>query len=285
MNCNNCKANFTTGFLCTACKDFSFCSRCFVKKEHPHVMKNTALVSPSTSRDQTQTCSDHPIRHFVQGLSRIYRSFTGSQQGACQFIFTHIVETNLSCNCIVCKQMSAIFENHSKKCQIPGCSFADCPLIKELFDKRKATAIRNSMTEANAIQKLMEIRVAIETAQAGSTSQIAPTAAPEVTSVTRPGVFNRKFAIQRCIRTLEHAYRCTDANCMPISCQKMKRVLAHIKICKRKISGGCVVCKQVCALCCYHAKNCNERKCTVLLCTYIKRKLRAINAKQLALKK
>jgi hypothetical protein len=36
----------------------------------------------------------------------------------------------------------------------------------------------------------------------------------------------------------------------------MKRVVQHTKICMRKTNGGCPICKQLIALCCYHAKHC-----------------------------
>jgi len=66
----------------------------------------------------------------------------------------------------------------------------------------------------------------------------------------------RKLSIQRCIQSLVHACQCRDANCRLPSCQKMKRVTQHTKVCKRKTNGGCPICKQLIALCCYHAKHC-----------------------------
>ncbi len=39
----------------------------------------------------------------------------------------------------------------------------------------------------------------------------------------------------------------------------MKRVVSHTKACKRKTNGGCPICKQLIALCCYHAKLCQVR--------------------------
>ncbi|XP_026544912.1 CREB-binding protein-like [Notechis scutatus] len=85
---------------------------------------------------------------------------------------------------------------------------------------------------------------------------------------------SRRLSIQRCIQSLIHACQCRNANCSVPSCQKMKKVVQHTKRCKRKISGGCPVCKQLVALCCYHAKHCQENKCLVPLCLNIKRKLR-----------
>lgn len=84
----------------------------------------------------------------------------------------------------------------------------------------------------------------------------------------------RKLSIQRCIQSLVHACQCRDANCRNPSCQKMKRVVTHTKLCKRKTNGGCSICKQLIALCCYHAKHCQETKCLVPFCSNIKYKLK-----------
>jgi len=83
----------------------------------------------------------------------------------------------------------------------------------------------------------------------------------------------RRQSIQRCIQSLVHACQCRDANCRLASCQKMKRVMAHTRCCRRKTNGGCPVCKQLIALCCYHAKHCIETKCPVPFCITIKQKL------------
>ncbi|XP_063635647.1 histone acetyltransferase p300-like [Cydia splendana] len=90
----------------------------------------------------------------------------------------------------------------------------------------------------------------------------------------------RKLSIQRCIQSLVHACQCRDANCRLPSCQKMKRVVAHTKICKRKTKGDCPICKQLIALCCYHAKHCQETKCSVPFCSSIKQKLKQQQVQQ-----
>uniref|UniRef100_A0A3P8WIV3 histone acetyltransferase n=1 Tax=Cynoglossus semilaevis TaxID=244447 RepID=A0A3P8WIV3_CYNSE len=84
---------------------------------------------------------------------------------------------------------------------------------------------------------------------------------------------SRRLSIQRCIQSLVHACQCRNANCSLPSCQKMKRVVQHTKGCKRKTNGGCPVCKQLIALCCYHAKHCQENKCPVPFCLNIKHKI------------
>ncbi|XP_039313209.1 histone acetyltransferase p300 isoform X2 [Solenopsis invicta] len=86
----------------------------------------------------------------------------------------------------------------------------------------------------------------------------------------------KKLSIQKCIQSLMHACHCIDANCRLPSCQKMKRVVIHMKNCKRKRqeNGDCPICKQLIALCCYHAKHCQKIKCLIPFCFYIKRKIK-----------
>ena len=84
------------------------------------------------------------------------------------------------------------------------------------------------------------------------------------------------FAIQRCINTLVHACNCRIGNnCQSRSCNKMKRVVSHTRQCTRKSIGGCPICQQLIALCCYHAKICSDSNCPVYFC-------QNINAKQAA---
>ncbi|VDO98584.1 unnamed protein product [Soboliphyme baturini] len=83
----------------------------------------------------------------------------------------------------------------------------------------------------------------------------------------------RSESIQRCIQSLVHACQCRDANCRRLSCHKMKRVVQHTKMCKKRQTGTCPVCKQLIALCCYHARNCNEQNCMVPFCQNIRQKL------------
>ena len=88
----------------------------------------------------------------------------------------------------------------------------------------------------------------------------------------------KTLSIQRCIQSLEHAYQCCDANCRLPLCHKMKWVVSHFctEQCERRTKGGCNICEQLIALCCHHAKLCQdqEAKCPVLFCLNIKQKLR-----------
>lgn len=86
-------------------------------------------------------------------------------------------------------------------------------------------------------------------------------------------VESRRQSIQRCIQSLCHASQCRDANCHTSSCVKMKRVIQHTFLCHRRTNSNCPVCKQLIALCCYHAKNCTESKCSVPFCLQIRHKL------------
>ncbi|MCL4122459.1 UNVERIFIED_CONTAM: hypothetical protein GTU68_034122, partial [Idotea baltica] len=84
----------------------------------------------------------------------------------------------------------------------------------------------------------------------------------------------RRQSIQRCIQSVMHAAKCRDANCRLHSCSKMKRVLSHAKNCKKKNDGGCSICKQLIALCYFHARNCKDQKCVIPYCYNIKQKLK-----------
>ena len=83
----------------------------------------------------------------------------------------------------------------------------------------------------------------------------------------------RHSSIQYFNQSLMHASQCHDANCQLVNCQTMKHLMAHSRSCEQKASGGCPVCKQLMALCSYHAKHCLESNCPVPFCVTIKRKL------------
>uniref|UniRef100_A0A0N5B8J3 histone acetyltransferase n=1 Tax=Strongyloides papillosus TaxID=174720 RepID=A0A0N5B8J3_STREA len=84
---------------------------------------------------------------------------------------------------------------------------------------------------------------------------------------------SRHESVQRCIRSLVHACQCRESNCRRPTCQKMRKVVNHTKTCKKRHNASCSVCKQLIALCCYHAKHCNTNNCPVPFCTNIRAKL------------
>ena len=83
----------------------------------------------------------------------------------------------------------------------------------------------------------------------------------------------RRQSIMKCNEFLVHACQCKDANGNLQSYHKMKCVVAHAKVCRKKPNSRCPLCKQVIAICCYHAKHCNEDKCKMPYCLQIKHKL------------
>ena len=82
----------------------------------------------------------------------------------------------------------------------------------------------------------------------------------------------KKESIQRCIQSLVHACRCKDEDCHLPSCAKMKKVVHHTRTCKKKKNGGCPICKQLIALCCFHSKHCDDPGCPVPFCPSIKQR-------------
>lgn len=84
---------------------------------------------------------------------------------------------------------------------------------------------------------------------------------------------SRNESVKRCIQSLVHACQCRDANCRRPTCHKMKKVVQHTKLCKKRQQTNCPVCKQLIALCCYHAKHCNLTMCPVPFCSNIRQKL------------
>lgn len=96
---------------------------------------------------------------------------------------------------------------------------------------------------------------------------------------------SRHENIVRCVESLVHSAKCTVSGCTDVSCHKMKRVIAHTKECKKRATASCPVCKQLIAVCCYHAKHCSIEKCEVPFCQNLRQKCdeqRELIAQQLA---
>jgi hypothetical protein len=79
-------------------------------------------------------------------------------------------------------------------------------------------------------------------------------------------------SVQRCNQSLIHTCQCRNATCRLNTCHKMKKVLIHTKLC-RKRQINCPVCKQLIELCYYHAKRCNQQQCPVPFCSNTRQKL------------
>ncbi|XP_011684735.1 PREDICTED: histone acetyltransferase p300-like [Wasmannia auropunctata] len=181
-----------------------------------------------------------------------------------------------------CKTMKNVL-NHmtncqaGKNCTVPHCSMSrqiidhwkhcnrsDCPVCLPIKQANKNRT--NSAQSANLTPDPQMCRVLLQ--------QMNDNSSPVDAEQTAQKAKKKKVSIQRCIYALVHACQCRDANCRLPSCQKMKRVVMHTKNCKRKTKGGCPICKQLIALCCYHAKHCQETKCLVPLCFNIKPKIK-----------
>ena len=82
-----------------------------------------------------------------------------------------------------------------------------------------------------------------------------------------------KESIQRCVKSLVHACKCRDANCLLHSCRMMKGLVNHTRSCQSRTNGCCKMCKQLSFICICHAKQCNETRCCVPFCLKFREKL------------
>ncbi|XP_066228668.1 uncharacterized protein [Saccopteryx leptura] len=96
---------------------------------------------------------------------------------------------------------------------------------------------------------------------------------PQAAVTQSPGD-TRHMSFQRCMLELIHACQCKDVSCSFSECQKMKRVVQHTKRCQQKANGNCPICKVLIAVCCHHAKHCQQNICSAPFCRNIKEKLK-----------
>eukprot|EP00041_Stephanoeca_diplocostata_P038119 m.1478164 g.1478164 ORF g.1478164 m.1478164 type:complete len:2116 (+) comp25164_c0_seq4:202-6549(+) len=82
----------------------------------------------------------------------------------------------------------------------------------------------------------------------------------------------KRIAMKQYVEMLIHACQCKDPLCARQNCNKMKQMIQHSRQCPGP-QHSCNVCKQLVALCCYHAKNCRTSNCTIPFCAGIKLKL------------
>ena len=76
------------------------------------------------------------------------------------------------------------------------------------------------------------------------------------------------------LNTFMHAVHCRNANCNYPKCIQFKRVVTHSKQCTKYKNSQCDFCRQLLALCIYHAKTCKDDHCQVPFCASIKLKLK-----------
>ena len=80
--------------------------------------------------------------------------------------------------------------------------------------------------------------------------------------------------IEMYLNTFMHAVHCRNANCTFAKCMQFKRVVAHSRACTKFKNSQCDFCRQLVALCIYHAKTCKDDHCQVPFCGNIKIKLK-----------
>lgn len=78
--------------------------------------------------------------------------------------------------------------------------------------------------------------------------------------------------LDMCIKSIEHAYNCTDLQCAVSKCANNKSLFEHTKLCTKQLDGSCSNCSKFISLLCYHAKNCKLQKCAMPFCLIIKLK-------------
>lgn len=83
----------------------------------------------------------------------------------------------------------------------------------------------------------------------------------------------QRTTISKCILVLIHVSKCENDLCDD-SCRRLKRLIRHVKKCRKQSnqeSKECKLCKQFLALCCYHAKRCEDVECSVPYCASFKK--------------
>jgi len=97
-------------------------------------------------------------------------------------------------------------------------------------------------------------------------------------SLGKNSVSLKRNEIEKCITLLKHAMQCKKSDCDKKSCAKMKKLSIHIKRCRKENHTetsieSCQLCKQFIALCCYHAKRCDQQSCSIPYCGIIKKRV------------
>uniref|UniRef100_A0A8C1ZEF4 histone acetyltransferase n=1 Tax=Cyprinus carpio TaxID=7962 RepID=A0A8C1ZEF4_CYPCA len=304
--CNECKHHVETRFHCTVCEDYDLCITCYNTKGHEHKMEKLGLGLDDESNNQAPSSTQNPGDSRRLSIQRCIQSLVHACQcrnancslSSCQKM-KRVIQHTKGCKrktnggCPICKQLIALCCYHAKHCQENKCPVPFCLNIKQ---KLRQQQLQHRLQQAQMVRRRMASMQRTgqqlpggngglpSPGNSSTTGPSTPTPSTQPptpqtptqqcqTPVTQPGVGGVP-SIQRCIQSLVHACQCRNANCSLSSCQKMKRVIQHTKGCKRKTNGGCPICKQLIALCCYHAKHCQENKCPVPFCLNIKQKLR-----------
>ncbi|XP_039017945.1 histone acetyltransferase HAC1-like [Hibiscus syriacus] len=86
----------------------------------------------------------------------------------------------------------------------------------------------------------------------------------------------RVLQLRKMLDLLVHASQCRSAHCQYPNCRKVKGLFRRGIQCKRRASGGCVLCKKMWYLLQLHARACKESECNVPRCRDLKEHLRRL---------
>ncbi|XP_063908095.1 CREB-binding protein-like isoform X1 [Zophobas morio] len=84
---------------------------------------------------------------------------------------------------------------------------------------------------------------------------------------------SRKLKVIKAYHRFLHACTCTESDCQNAGCDEMKSTVVHFKMCTRTPKKDCTSCRQLLALCHYHAKrsqDCESKLCIVPYCAKMK---------------
>ncbi|MCL7050653.1 hypothetical protein MKW94_001471 [Papaver nudicaule] len=86
----------------------------------------------------------------------------------------------------------------------------------------------------------------------------------------------RVLQLRKMLDLLVHASQCRYPQCQYPNCRKVKGLFRHGIQCKKRASGGCVLCKKMWYLLQLHARACKESECHVPRCRDLKDHLRRL---------
>ena len=112
---------------------------------------------------------------------------------------------------------------------------------------------------------------------------VEPDAAQERNGMTEAERLQRQRNLMMHIQLIEHASGCVNKACSSSNCAKMKDYLRHASVCKKKVQGGCKICKRIWTLLRIHAQKCKKPKCPIPQCIAIREKMRQLQKQQQAM--
>ncbi|KAM0933705.1 putative histone acetyltransferase chromatin regulator PHD family [Dioscorea sansibarensis] len=86
----------------------------------------------------------------------------------------------------------------------------------------------------------------------------------------------RVLQLRKMLDLLVHASQCRFSNCQYPNCRKVKGLFRHGMQCKKRVVGGCPLCKKVWYLLQLHARACKESECHVPRCKDLKEHLKRL---------